>query len=173
MLVDGGITFSEPTRPPISSIFTIDDVSGDDRFLGPLTPPNCLTLGGYTPGPTGSALRFGSARISFEGIAYEVGIDIFISGSASQNNQLALQAFLEDSLVSQTVLQVPDTTGINQRQMTISDTLFDDLRLVASGPDDYGVVFMSLDNVHISLVPEPATLLLLALGALMLRRRSV
>lgn len=172
VLVDGGITFSESTRPPLSSRFTIDDVSGDDSFLGSLTPPNCLTVGDYIPGPTGGGLRFGSARISFEGIAYEVGIDIFISGSAAQNNQLTLQAFLEDSLVSQTILEVPDITGINQRQMTISDTLFDDLRLVASGPDDYGVVFMSLDNVHIFLVPEPTTLLLLGLGAVMLRRKQ-
>ena len=173
VLVDGGIIFSECTCPPISSRFTIDDVSGDDSFLGALTPPNCLNVANYyIPGPTGAGFRFGSAHISFEGIANKVSIDTFISGSAVQNNRLTLQAFLEGSLVSQTVLEVPDIIGINQRQMTLSNTLFDDLRLVASGPDDYGVVFMELDNVHIFLVPEPSTLFLLGLGAVILKKRK-
>ena len=169
---DGGITFSELDRRLIETPrLVIDDVSGDNRFLGTLTPPNCLNPGSYSPGPTGCTSRFGSLHISFEGLADKASTDIFIGGYDSKNKQLTLQAFLEDSLVSQTVLEVPDMGGIYQRQMTLSNTLFDDLRLVASGPDNNGVVFMALDNVHIFLVPEPATLLLLGLGAVVLRRK--
>ena len=176
---DGGITFSEndpysSLQPPgIYTLLTADDVSEDGRFIG-FSSPNVLTCAnGYVPGPTGGAGRFGSLRISFDGLASMASTDIFLYGGLEYSeNQLSFQAFLNGILVAEEIIHVPQEFGFHILQPAISNVLFDDLRLVSSGPFSSGASFLAMDNVEITLVPEPATLLLLGMGGLLMRKRK-
>lgn len=177
IIQDGGITLSEADSysssygfPP-PNYFTVENASADSEFIGLLTAPNCLLVGtGYSPGPYGGWSRFGSAHISFEGIANHASINIFMITNpltVVYGNQLAFQAFHNESLVAQDVFTVPQRFDEFQFEMVVSGILFDDLRLVASGPVADGVVSIAMDNVRVTLIPESATISLFALGAML------
>jgi len=182
IIQDGGITFSEADSysssygfPP-PNYFTVENASADSEFIGLLTAPNCLLVGtGYSPGPFGGWSRFGSAHISFEGIANHASINIFMITNpltVIYGNQLAFHAFYNESLVAQDVFTVPKTFDEFQFEMVVSGILFDDLWLVASGPVADGAVLIAMDNVRVTLIPEPTTLCLLALGAFLAGRKK-
>lgn len=170
---DGGLTFSglETYTDFSTGNLTIDNVSRDAQFASS-NGPNCLLFGGYCPGPYGSSGRFGSMNVSFDGIASSVSMHLFISGASASQNILTLQAFRNGTVTAQTVLDVPDVEGLYPMSLMISDSVFDNLRLVASGPDQDGAVLMALDQVQVTLIPEPTALLLLGVGGLLIRKRS-
>jgi MYXO-CTERM domain-containing protein len=171
VITDGGITFSHLDRrltgPPQTN-FTIE--ATDTTLFGPtFTPPNYLNTGGYVGGPGFSFGRFGSARITFGSVrGYNASMDIF--SFLGDPNSLTLEAWLGGSPVASSSVTFAGS-GIGRRGLTINRVAFDELRLVASGPQDSGVVFIGIDNVRVTLAPEPASLGLLGLGLLPLLRR--
>lgn len=48
------------------------------------------------------------------------------------------------------------TGSLFHKTLAVSSVSIDELRLVASGPDDQGVAFIGIDNVRV--VPEPSVL---------------
>ncbi len=173
-ITDGGITFFDLDRrlagPPQTN-FTIE--ATDTTLFGPtFSPPNYLTTGGYVGGPSFSFGRFGSARITFGSVrGYNASVDIF--SFLGDPNTLTLQALLGGTPVGSSSVTFSGS-GVGSRTLTINRVAFDELRLVASGPQDSGVVFIGIDNARITLAPEPAALSLLGLGLLplaLLRRK--
>ena len=167
---DGGITFSNLDRrfpgQPAPNIFTIEWTTAS---IPGFTQPNYLTFGAYTPGNAGSFSlgRFGSADIDFSGMATSVTMDIIGVGTTSSNT-LTLEGIFGGSVVaSDTVNFLYPTHSVIYRPLSISG-MFDRLRLVAAGPDDSGIVGFGVDNVNVTLVPEPAaaTLFLIGCGAM-------
>lgn len=170
VLTDGGITFSDLDQRLSGStpLFTIE--GADESLTSPFSPPNVLTFGGYAPGPGASFGRFGSATISTRELASVASLDIFNLQFPATDNILTLEAYLDGTLVGSNSVNFnkTDDIGILYRQLSISDVTFDKLRLVASGSEDEGVLFISIDNVRIdqtAIVPEPSSVLgLLMLG---------
>jgi hypothetical protein len=162
---DGGITFSDMDSRLSSfpDLFIIENASSlsDPAF----SPPNFLTTVGYVPGPGFGFGRFGSARLTFGAtLAFEATMDIF---SFRNPNILTLEALLGGIPVGSNSIgfQLPGTGDLHQT-LSISGVAFDELRLVGSGPDEDGAVFIGIDNVNITLVPEPYTVSLFGLGFL-------
>ena len=170
VLTDGGITFSDLDQRLSGStpLFTIE--GADESLTSPFSPPNVLTFGGYAPGPGASFGRFGSATISTRELASVASLDIFNLQFPATDNILTLEAYLDGTLVGSNSVNFnkTDDIGILYRQLSISDVTFDKLRLVASGSEDEGVLFIDIDNVRIdqtAIVPEPSSVLsLLMLG---------
>jgi hypothetical protein len=168
---DGGITFSNLDRrfpgQPAPNNFTIEWTTSN--YLPGFTQPNFLTFGAYTPGGAAafSIGRFGSADIDFSGMATSVTMDIYGVGQTSSNTLTLEGIFGGNVVASDTVDFLSGTHGVLYRPMSISG-MFDSLRLVAAGPDDFGIVAFGMDNVNVTLVPEPAaaTLLLIGCGAM-------
>jgi hypothetical protein len=171
-ITDGGITISDlDTYSLQPSYFYIDEVSPN---LVPVqfSPPNVLATISYLPGTyTVGFGRFGSAKISFDGIATSASIDIFFSGQGESPNILTLKAFSNNIEVASDFMTFPFNSLVNQHdRLSISDVQFDGLQLVSSGPWQSGASLIIMDNIRIT-VPEPATLLLLTLGGLFLRKK--
>ncbi|MCC5663962.1 PEP-CTERM sorting domain-containing protein [Nostoc sp. CHAB 5784] len=169
VLTDGGITFSDLDQRISGSTPTFIIERADESLRSPFSPPNVLGFGGYAPGPGASFGRFGSLAISTGELASVASLDIFNLQFPATENILTLEAYLDGTLVgSNSVNFKTDDTGILYRQLSISDVTFDKLRLVASGSEDEGVLFIDIDNVRIdqtAIVPEPSSLLgLLMLG---------
>jgi len=165
---DGGITFSSLDQrvpgQPVPNLFAIEATTFP---LTGFTPRNYLTFGTNSPGNGFGFGRFGSANIDFSGMATSVTMDIFGFGSTSANTLTLEGIFGGNVVASDTVNFLGDPISIVYLPLSISG-MFDSLRLVAAGPFDSGVVLFGMDNVNVTLVPEPAaaTLLLIGCGAM-------
>ncbi|BBD68887.1 hypothetical protein NIES4072_37850 [Nostoc commune NIES-4072] len=163
VLTDGGITFSDLDQrlSGETSVFVIE--RDNESLKSPFSPPNVLTFGGYVPGPGVGFGRFGSATISTGELASVASLDIFNLQFPATDNILTLEAYLDGTLVgTNSVNFKTDDTGILYRQLSLSDVTFDKLRLVASGSEEEGVLFIDIDNVRIdqtAIVPEPSSVL--------------
>lgn len=161
---DGGITFSNlderlPGPPP--GHFSIERAT--KKLLGPtFSPPNYLTTEGFSPGPGVSFGRFGSTLITPNVSGTAASLDIF--GFGGSPNILTLEALLNGTIVASNSISFGSVHNVMAWNLTVSNTQFDELKLVASGPEDKGVVFIGIDNVSIVPVPEPSTLYLFFLG---------
>jgi hypothetical protein len=176
-ITDGGITFSDydyySDAIGLPRHFYIESI-GSQYDAGPyFTRPNYLKGLNYSSGPLWSFTRFGSANISFGTDASEASVLILYPGINSPNI-LEFQALLNGEVVATDVLEFVDLPNnlILSTQLTVSSERFDALRLIASGSYENGAVFIGIDNVSITPIPEPATVLLLSLGAAILRKKA-
>ena len=173
-ITDGGITFFDlderfsPARLPYT--FSIESTT-PEQLGSYFSTPNYLTTEGFVPGSEPSFGRFGSARITTGRVAQAASLELFSQLFSPLNNNLTLEASLNGNLVASNSVALADFevigTGplLHQTLAVSSDVAFDELRLVASGPDDNGVAFIGIDNVRF--VPEPTSALsVLAFGAL-------
>jgi len=172
-ITDGGITFfdlderlSANERP---YLFSIEGTTSD--LLGSsFSTPNYLTTENYVPGSNLSFGRFGSARITTGKVETAASLELFSQLFSPSNNILTLEALRNGELVGSKSVALADFEVIGagpllHTTLALSGVAFDELHLVASGPDDDGVAFIGIDNV--SAVPEPtSTLGVLAFGAL-------
>ena len=154
---DGGISFANLDERITGPTLNTFDIQATTANLPGFSPPNYLTFVGYVPGNTSafSFGRFGSASISFSGIASSASMDIFGFGGSSLNT-LTLEALLEGNVVdSDTITFYSTHPGeVVYRPLSVSGT-FDSLKLVAAGPDNEGADLFGMDNVNITVVPEP------------------
>jgi hypothetical protein len=166
-LTDGGITFSGLDQRLDGGSFIIEAAGGPEvALLGSLfSPPNYLTFGGYSPGPGFGFGRFGSARVTFGPLpATHASMSVF-GGDAP--NFLTLVALRSGTQVGSSTIDFSELTEpLSVQTLSISNVVFDELRLVASGPAFEGIVTIGLDNVRITPVPELSTLALLGAGLL-------
>ncbi|MGD0252703.1 MAG: hypothetical protein ABSC01_08395 [Verrucomicrobiota bacterium] len=162
---DGGISFSDIDERILNSTVNTFDIQATTANLPGFSPPNYLTFEGFVPGDTDSFGfgRFGSANIGFSGIGSFASMDIFGFGTSSANT-LTLEALLGGNVVdTDTVTFYSSSSGVVYRPLTVSGT-FDSLQLVAVGPDNNGTDFFGMDNVNITIVPEPSASALLCCG---------
>lgn len=173
-ITDGGITFFDlderlsPEQIPYT--FSIEGTTAS-QLGSSFSAPNYLTTEGFVPGPDPSFGRFGSARITTGKVEQAASLELFSQQPFSpSDNILTLEASLDGNLVASksaalTDFEVVGTSPLLHKTLAVSGVAFDELRLVASGPDDDGVAFIGIDNV--SVVPEPtSTLGVLAFAAL-------
>jgi len=173
---DVGITFSNldsrlAGSPPPGNFI----IEATTAVLPGFSYPNYLTFVGYVPGLNSgySFGRFGSADIDFSGLAASASMNVFGFSSASANT-LTLEGLLGGSVVaSDTITFQSSNPGVIGLVLNVSGT-FDRLQLVAAGPDNDGTDFFGLDNVQVTLVPEPGgVFLFFAAGAVMVAGRRV
>jgi len=160
---DGGITFANlDTRGGFYKNFSIQLVSAGTGF----SAPNCLGFGQ----PNSYPGRFGSMDISFSGEATSVSLDVFATMSLpGLENLLTLQGLKSGSVVdSQTVLA--SYWAPYDGPLSIFGD-YDSIRLIASGEYSQGTVMLELDNVSVTIVPEPRAVGLFCVGLAFLCRR--
>jgi hypothetical protein len=181
VFTDGGITFSNlfTDQPDGSTIFTIEDASGTYGGSPGFSPNNVLNFGGYAPGNTTSFAPFTSFEMSTGSVEDAMSLDLFIydyrfpEEASNVGKTLTLEVYRDGSLVGSDSL----TFTLHGEDLWYHDKLslsgveFDSARLVASGSTN-NLFFANVDNVRFGAVPEPATMLGLAVGAgLVLKRR--
>lgn len=175
-LTDGGITFFDLDQRLTDAIpsFTIESTTSE-LFGSSFSAPNYLSFSGFVEGEGFSFGRFGSTRITTGTTATSASLDLF-SLFPPSNNSLTLEALLGETVVASTSVALSefepiDEDGLVQQTLAIADVTFDQLRLVASGPDDDGIAFFGIDNVRIdeaASVPESVSIAgILAIGALL------
>jgi hypothetical protein len=155
---DGGIGFSSlDQRLPGRTIVGNFGIVATTAILPGFSEPNFLTFGTFGVGISdGYAFgRFGSADINFQGTGTSASMDIFGSSNLSSNT-LTLEAILGGNIVASDTVNFYGSSSATPvfRPLSISG-IFDSLRLVASGPDENGTVIFGMDNVSITVVPEP------------------
>ena len=179
---DGGLTFSslDMREPGVSAYpFVIDQANG--TLSSPFSSPNALGFGGYGLGAPGSFDRFGSAWIDFSGVGSSASLNVFSlytpGGDDISKNTVSLEAWNGSTMVGSVSTSFTTQSGIQSHSLVLSGiSPFDRLELYSSGPVDDGVSFLLVDNVAVTVVPEPKGLSVLALGlvaGVSLRRRTV
>ncbi|PSP06336.1 MAG: hypothetical protein BRC54_07560 [Cyanobacteria bacterium SW_7_48_12] len=181
-ITDEEITFfdlNERLSPDQSPSEFFIESSTEERLGSSLSAPNYLTSEGFVSGSDPSLGRFGSARIDTAGVQQAASLDLFSQRFSPSDNVLTLEASLNGNVVERdsAALAEFETVGngpLLNETLAVSGTAFDELQLVASGPDNNGAAFIGIDNV--GAVPEPTTLwgtvTTAALGAgLVLRRK--
>ena len=160
----GGISFyglDERIPDTPGGTFTIEATTAS---LPGFSPPDYLTTEGYVPGNGYSFGRFGSANIGFTGTGSFASLNVFGFNTTSMNT-LTLEALAGGVVVSSDVMTFHGTSpGLIVSQMLTVSGQFDTLRLVGAGPDNNGTDFFGIDNVAITLVPEPNASTLLGYG---------
>jgi hypothetical protein len=170
--VDGGITLYDLhyyNEEGFNPTFSVESIGSQYNLGSAFTRPNCLSTFGYGPGPGYGYTQLNSAKITCGEVATAGGIDIFSYPSRTETNMLKLQAIFNGTVVATNTMVFND--GLGYHRLAVSGVTFDYLQLVSSGPSYGGSVYVLMDNVSITPVPEPATLLLLTLGGLALRRK--
>ena len=172
---DDGIIFSnldERIPGPSVNTFTIQATTAN---LPGFSPPNYLTFEGFVPGDTsgfGFGI-FGSADIDFSGIGSFASMSVMAFGTSSRNT-VTLEGLMDGSVVASDTITFYSTSPDVVGQTLSIAGIFDSMQLVAAGPDNNGVVDMGVDNVDITIVPEPpvSSFVCCALAVVILRHFS-
>jgi hypothetical protein len=172
-IVDDGITFSNldqyfGTGP--NDNFTIEDASADLASQPNFSSPNCLGFGGWSPGPGAAFTRLGAFDFGTGATAQSADLDIY-SFANDSGMTITLQGLFNGNVVNSAVLNVPSSFQIQQSHLTLPNATYNAFHIVSQGPTNQGATFVLMDNVRVTTVPEPATLAVLGLGALLIRRR--
>jgi hypothetical protein len=171
--VDGGITFSDLQELDGGGVFTTDDPSS--LQLPDVSAPNVLITNLVVPGPIAGYGPFHSFRMTPSGSARLASLDLFTSFiSENFGKSVSLIAFSNGRQVAATsALALQDLRQLSEptehNRLVVSATVFDSLSLVVT--DEYGnpgLLYAAIDNVKVSLVPEPSTLILVLCGILSL-----
>ena len=163
---DGGITFSNlNTAGGPSRSFAIQVGSDGASF----SPPNYLVFGIYSPQPGLLLGRFGSMDITFAGEATTVSLDVFARMGITGENFLTLQGLNAGGVVASDTVIISYWYPYDGPLSVSGD--FDSVRLVASGQYSQGTVMLGVDNVSVTIIPEPKTVGLLCVGVPLLCRR--
>ena len=182
-ITDGEITFFDlderlsPEQLPYT--FFIERTTAE-QLGSSFSAPNYLTTEGYVPDSDLSFGRFGSARITTGKLGQAASLDLFSQLFSPSNNILTLSAWRDGDLIASDSAALTDfetvaTSPLLHKSLAISGVTFDELRLVASGPDDDGVAFIGIDNVSVKPVPEPTSvlgILLFGVGVASLKRQK-
>ena len=180
-ITDGGITFFDlderlsPDQLPYT--FSVESTTAE-QLGSSFSASNYLTTGGFVPGPGLSFGRFGSARITTGRVEQSASLELFSQLFSPSGNILTLEALLDGNRVASNSVALADFEVIGNgpllhKTLAVSDVAFDELRLVASGPNDDGVAFIGIDNVRA--VPEPSSIvgtLVLSVGTCLLLKRK-
>ena len=168
---DGGLTFSDldgrlPGVPLTSYEFAIQPSTG---LPPPFSSPNVLAFNAYGIGGSGAFGRFGSAWIDFSGIGTSASMDVFEGvpppGEDSWKNTLSLEAWNGSTMVASVSTSFANSSTTQESSLVLNNVApFDRLELYSSGPVDYGILLIDVDNVSVTTVPEPSELSLLTLG---------
>jgi hypothetical protein len=158
---DGGITFSNlDMRGGPSRTFAIQTSLKDTPGF---SPPNYLIFGAYSPQPGFLLTRFGSLDITFSGEATAATV---YAHTVSSANILTLQAFQNGNVVAAETLFASEASSGFAPLTVLGE--FDRLRLVASGAYDNGAILLGIDNVSVTIIPEPHINGLVAAGLTLL-----
>lgn len=170
VLNDGGITFLNLDYEAADyGSFFIDDGSGLFDPQSGYSSPNIMTFNAYSPDPGG--VGFGRLK-SFDFTAGVTASSASMSVFSTYNDPgdtVTLEGLRNGLVVGSTTISIiTDTLGV--QNLKLDDGVYDSFHLVGNGPNDF--VYIGVDNVTITPVPEPATLAPICLGAfgLLLRR---
>ncbi len=153
-LVDGGIRFLDLDNrfpePEPSGLFVIDYTTGAPPAI--TVPGNLLTPGGYSPGGGLGLTRFGSMTIRFDGVAMAISFQAFsIPFPDSSGNVLTMEARLRGRPVAEIVGAFPGNFGtVVGHFFSLEGVFFDEVRVVASGPNELGTLPLAFDNVKVT-----------------------
>jgi hypothetical protein len=92
----------------------------------------------------------------------------------SSRNTVTLEGLMDGSVVASDTITFYSTSPDVVGQTLSIAGIFDSMQLVAAGPDNNGVVDMGVDNVDITIVPEPpvSSFVCCALAVVILRHFS-
>jgi hypothetical protein len=170
---DGGITISDLSwyTDDIGLVpgFVVEGVGAQYNLGSAFTRPNGLSSCGHSPGDGYGYSRFGSAKITCGMKATAGGIDIFTYPRDYETNILKLQAIANGTVVASSTIRFND--GLGYHRLAVSGTTFDYMQMVASGANNQGTVFILMDNITMTPIPEPASALLIGAGFLFARLR--
>lgn len=152
VLTDGGITFfgvdrRVPDDPPDAG-FTIESTTSLSHLPG-FTPSNVLGFGGYAPGPGVAFARIGEFRLTTGRPETEAKLNFY--GFADQSSTvLTLEASYNGVVVGSDSTNLGgEGVVIAHWALEVSGILFDELRVVSSGPVNQGTAFLVADTVTI------------------------
>jgi len=151
--------------------FTIEDASSG--FLGAgLSAPNVLGYGAYVPGPN---MAFGGIKsfwFTSDTVATTAGLDIWTFQGEAGLNTLTLRGYRAGQIVQTVAFSFDFSPTPIHRRLDLPIDAYDHFELFSSGPAHGGDSCIDVDNVTVGIVPEPASLAVLGLGAgALLRRR--
>lgn len=169
-LTDDGIIFSnlyggEPANAYRS--FAVDSSSGIYDGVAGYSAPNIMTFNAYAPGEELSFGRMKSFDFTAGAPALSASFTVLSIGN-DPGSTLTLQGLRNGAVAGSTTLALT-TDSLGVQTLTLGNGLYDSFHVVGDAPD--GVLFIGLDNVTVSPVPEPAAFVPLGLGALLLLRR--
>lgn len=174
-VVDGGITFFGVDSHLFfeGGTFAVDDIRAAAASIPEwgvsFSSPNILSMTAVTLGPYGGASRFGELMMTTGKVENFASIQVYhFDTLAEAGYEIALEAYLNGQLVANDIAPLSEIKGdARMDEMVIEGVTFDVLRLTAqdTGLESDKRPFFAggIDNVLI--IPEPATLLLLAMGA--------
>ena len=152
VLTDGGITFfgldrRVPDDPPDPG-FIIESTTSLSHLPG-FTPSNVLGFGGYAPGPGVAFARIGEFRLTTGRPETEANLNFY--GFADQSSTvLTLEASYNGVVVGSDSTNLAGEGGVIAHwALQVSGVLFDELRVVSSGPVNEGTAFLAADTVTI------------------------
>ena len=163
-LRDGGITFSDLSNGDPSNtgnFFAVDASSGVYDGAAGYSAPNILTFNAYAPGEEVSFGQMKSFDFTTGALASSAAFTVLSIGN-DPDSTLTLEGLRNGAVVGSTTLALT-TDYLGVQNLTLGGGIFDSFHVDSSAPD--GVLFVGLDNVTVSAVPEPGALALLGLGA--------
>ncbi|RJP34594.1 MAG: hypothetical protein C4547_10650 [Phycisphaerales bacterium] len=143
---DGGIQFYDPDAYGLPGVFVVEWASetlNDPDF----SPPNALTMTGYSPGPQAAYSRVGTFRMKTGNVASSAKVQLFVFDNST--NKINLEATLGGNVVAETFVHQQGVQGPRHYTLELSDVAFDELRLYGSGDYQNGAFFGMMDNVEI------------------------
>lgn len=143
---DGGISFFEPDAYGLPGVFVVE--WAEDTLGGPnFSPPNALTLTGYTPGPQAAYSRVGSLKMKTGAVERDAEVHLFVFDNST--NTITLEATLRGEVVASDVARLQNSFQEIELTLSIADAEFDELRLFGSGNYQSGAWFGMMDNIAV------------------------
>lgn len=173
-VVDGGITFTNlEARIPggLTAKFAIDDASTSAQAPF-ISAPNVLGFNGFDNGGNAGFGRFYSMDF-FTGNQASSASMLIGSSFEDPNTTVTLQGLLNGSVVASSTVGLTESDEQALFEVvSLPQGLYDSFHLVSSNANNDGAVWIEVDNVSITPVPEPATLAIIGSGlAALIRRR--